>query len=202
MGLSIPFVIVLVGLGVNTVHGSLMNRIGLRLGGKPFHEQHGHRARVPWAVKQMREDLLLDERKPWQDTRNIPNPDGDDEVRPPPCVGICYYNKLVALEAKEDLTRHNEVYKQPDEPCDGTCNDLDEDIASQEDDHNEAFEQMVDDDNANMVDNNIIVIDEDAQSDYSNKNPEATDTIYIDDTAEDSSKRTPDIDIGHMRFGP
>ena len=28
------------------------------------------------------------------------------------CVGICYYNKLVALEAKEDLTRHNEVYKQ------------------------------------------------------------------------------------------
>ena len=91
---------------------------------------------------------------------------------------------------------------QPDEPCDGTCNDLDEDIASQEDDHNEAFEQMVDDDNANMVDNNIIVIDEDAQSDYSNKNPAATDTIYIDDTAEDSSRRTPDIDIGHMRFGP
>ena len=30
------------------------------------------------------------------------------------CVGICYYNKLVALEAKEDLTRHNEVYKQVD----------------------------------------------------------------------------------------
>ena len=70
MGLSISFVIVLLGFGVNTIHGSLMNRIGLRLGGKPFHEQHGHRARVPWAVKQMREDLLLDERKPWQDTRN------------------------------------------------------------------------------------------------------------------------------------
>ena len=70
MGLSIPFVIVLVGLGVNTVHGSLMNRIGLRLGGKPFHEQHGHRERVPWAVKQMREDLLADESKPWQDSRN------------------------------------------------------------------------------------------------------------------------------------
>jgi hypothetical protein len=72
MALSIPFIIVLVGLGVNTVHGSLMNRIGLRLGGKPFHEQHGHghRARVPWAVKQMREDLLADERKPWQDNRN------------------------------------------------------------------------------------------------------------------------------------
>ena len=28
------------------------------------------------------------------------------------CAGTCYYNKLVALEAKEDLTRHNEVYKQ------------------------------------------------------------------------------------------
>ena len=39
-------------------------------------------------------------------------PDDDDEARPPPCVGICYYNKLVALEAKEDLTRHNGVYKQ------------------------------------------------------------------------------------------
>ena len=94
---------------------------------------------------------------------------------------------------------------QPDEPCDGTCDDMDEDIPSQEDDHNEAFEQMVDDDNANMVDNNIIVIDEDAQSDYLTKNsekPEATDTIYIDDTAEDSSKRTPDIDISRIRFGP
>ena len=70
MGLSNPFMIVLVGLGVNTVHGSLMNRIGLRLGGKPFHEQQEHRARVPWAVKQMREDLLAEERKPWQDSRN------------------------------------------------------------------------------------------------------------------------------------
>merc|ERR1719205_425250 len=125
MGLSIPFIIVLMELVMATVHGSLMNRIGLRLGGKPFHEQHGHghRARVPWAVKQMREDLLTDQRKPWQDIRNMPTPDGDDEVRPPPCVGICYYNKLVALEAKEDLTRHNDVYKQnivvPDVVCPG-----------------------------------------------------------------------------------
>ena len=38
--------------------------------------------------------------------------DADDDGRPPPCVGICYYNKLMALEAKEDLTRHNMVYKQ------------------------------------------------------------------------------------------
>ena len=92
---------------------------------------------------------------------------------------------------------------QPDEPCDGTCDDMDEDIPSQEDDHNEAFEHIVEDDNANTVDSNIIVIDEDAQSDYLTKNsenPAATDTIYIDDTAEDSSKHTPDIDIGHMRF--
>ena len=72
MALSITIMIVLVGFGVNTVHGSLMNRIGLRLSGKPFHEPHGHghRARVPWAVKQMREDLLADQSKPWQDNRN------------------------------------------------------------------------------------------------------------------------------------
>ena len=79
---------------------------------------------------------------------------------------------------------------QPDEPCDGTCNDMDEDITSQEDDHNEAFEHIAEDDNAKTVDSNIIVIDEDAQSDYFTKNsekPEATDTIYIDDTAEDST---------------
>ena len=73
---------------------------------------------------------------------------------------------------------------------DGTCDDMDEDIPSQEDDHNEAFEHIVEDDNANTVDSNIIVIDEDAQSDYLTKNSEkleATDTIYIDDTAEDST---------------
>ena len=91
---------------------------------------------------------------------------------------------------------------QPDDPCDGTCDDMGEDIASQEDDHNEAFEHMVEDDNTKTVDSNIIVIDEDAQSDYSKKKPEGTDTIYIDDTAEEGSKHTPDIDIGRMRFGP
>ena len=91
---------------------------------------------------------------------------------------------------------------QADEPCDGTCDDMDEDIESQEDDHNEAFEHMVEDDNANTVDSNIIEIDEDAQSDYSKKKPEGTDTIYIDDTAEEISEHTPDIHIGPMRFGP
>ena len=88
---------------------------------------------------------------------------------------------------------------QADDPCDGTCDDMDEDIASQED----AFEHMAEDDNTNTVDSNIIVIDEEAQSDYFTENsekPEATDTIYIDDTAEDISKPTPDIDIGPMRF--
>ena len=71
MVLCVTFLTVLVGLGVNTVQGSLMSRIGLRLGGKQVHE-HGleHRSRVPWAVKQMREDMLAEERKPWQDTRN------------------------------------------------------------------------------------------------------------------------------------
>ena len=47
---------------------------------------------------------------------------------------------------------------------------MDEDITSQEDDHNEAFEHIAEDDNAKTVDSNIIVIDEDPQSDYSNKN--------------------------------
>ena len=91
---------------------------------------------------------------------------------------------------------------QPDEVCDGACDDMDEDIESQEGDHNEAFEHIVEEDNTNTVDSNIIVIDEDAQSDYLTKNsekPEATDTIYIDGTAEDISKPTPDIDIGPMR---
>ena len=35
----------------------------------------------------------------------------DEEERPTACVGICYYNKLMALEAKEDLASHNLVYK-------------------------------------------------------------------------------------------
>ena len=35
----------------------------------------------------------------------------EEESRPKACVGICYYNKLMALEAKEDLASHNLVYK-------------------------------------------------------------------------------------------
>merc|ERR1712071_493002 len=110
----------------------------------------------------MREDMLAEERKPWQDTRNRVEEDADDDGRPPPCVGICYYNKLMALEAKEDLTKHNMVYKQ----------------ANEEEAPNEELEE-------NESDSNIIVIDDDAQSEHFGANsdkPEATDTIYIDDT--------------------
>ena len=61
-------------LGGTTVSGSLMNRIGIRLGGKAYHERgrsHEHQARVPWAVKQMREDLLAEQDKQhWRYSRN------------------------------------------------------------------------------------------------------------------------------------
>ena len=60
--------ILIILLGANTIQGSLMSRIGLRLSGKKIHETHKNR--VPWAVKQMREDLAEEERKPWRNTRN------------------------------------------------------------------------------------------------------------------------------------
>ena len=69
--LTISFIMV---LGGTTVSGSLMNRIGIRLGGKAYHERgrsHEHQARVPWAVKQMREDLLAEQDKQhWRNSRN------------------------------------------------------------------------------------------------------------------------------------
>ena len=80
---------------------------------------------------------------------------------------------------------------------------MDEDISNEEDDHNEVFEHIDEEDTSNTADSNIIVIDEDTQSEYFSKNsekPEATDMIYIDDTSEDNSKHTPDIDIGRMEF--
>ena len=47
-----------------SVHGSLMSRIGLRLGGTPAHEsQLDHTRRIPWAVKEM-----MEEEKRQQDT--------------------------------------------------------------------------------------------------------------------------------------
>ena len=80
---------------------------------------------------------------------------------------------------------------------------MDEDIANEEDNDNEAFEHMDEEETSNTADSNIIVIDEDAQIEYINKNsekPEASDMIYIDDTSEDNSQHTPDIDIGRMEF--
>merc|ERR1719474_1209729 len=35
-----------------------------------------------------------------------------NDGRPPPCIGICYYQKLQALQAREELTKHNQVLKQ------------------------------------------------------------------------------------------
>merc|ERR1712117_203849 len=63
-----------------------------RLGGKAYHERgrsHEHQARVPWAVKQMREDILAEQDKPWRNNRNRGEPDYEDEGRPPPCEGDC-----------------------------------------------------------------------------------------------------------------
>merc|ERR1719300_213812 len=128
---------VLLVLVVGVAHGSLMNRIGLRLGSKHIRERGpGHKPRVPWAVKHMREEQKEIEDNAWRN-RHRGDPDPDDDGRPPPCVGICYYNKLMALEAKEELTRHNEVYKQEDELCTGSCNDMDEDITNDEENQNE-----------------------------------------------------------------
>merc|ERR1712130_1090647 len=102
---------------INISQASLMTRIGLRLGGKHnsvSHQVGTHRSRVPWAVRIQREEE---------------QEEGGDGGKA--CVGICYYNKLVALEAKEDLTRHNEVYKQniivPDVVCPGGNCGLNED---------------------------------------------------------------------------
>jgi len=103
-----------------------MTRIGLRLGGKHnsvSHQVGTHRSRVPWAVRIQREE----EQEEWgkKDKERVrarvaEQEEGGEGGKA--CVGICYYNKLVALEAKEDLTRHNEVYKQnvlPDVVCPG-----------------------------------------------------------------------------------
>lgn len=96
-----------------------MSRIGLRLGGKPAHEsQIDHGRRVSWAVRE-----LMEEQKRQQDTYTVTHaadPEEDREGRPPPCVGICYYKKLQALQAKEALlASHNYVVKQEEEDGDG-----------------------------------------------------------------------------------
>ena len=114
---------------LHTAQSSLMSRIGLRLGAAHAHNRGAldHKPRQPWAVKNMKEEMLASERKPWQPLKTsqiifsimifyrifIGQQIGaiDEDERPQACVGICYYNKLMALEAKEDLTNHNLVYK-------------------------------------------------------------------------------------------
>merc|ERR1712130_955637 len=130
-GLVLSFLLPL----INISQASLMTRIGLRLGGKHnsvSHQVGTHRSRVPWAVRIQREE----EQEEWgkKDKERVrarlaEQEEGGDGGKA--CVGICYYNKLVALEAKEDLTRHNEVYKQniivPDVVCPGGNCGLNED---------------------------------------------------------------------------
>ena len=58
---------VLLVLVVGVAHGSLMNRIGLRLGSKHIRERGpGHKPRVPWAVKHMREEQKEIEDNAWR----------------------------------------------------------------------------------------------------------------------------------------
>ena len=73
MKLGYVLFVATVFLGGTAVDGSLMNRIGLRLGGKAYHEKHTHehhRPRVPWAVKHMREDMMNEDTKPWKNNRS------------------------------------------------------------------------------------------------------------------------------------
>merc|ERR1719273_2471164 len=119
---------------LHTAGASLMSRIGLRLGAAHLKKSAlEHKPRTPWAVRNMKEELLANERKPWQPPRQRQFSDSyEEESRPKACVGICYYNKLMALEPKEDLASHNLVYKdQKEEPCDNensACNEMEEDI--------------------------------------------------------------------------
>ena len=55
---------------LHTAQGSLMSRIGLRLGAAHLKKSAlDHKPRTPWAVKNMKEEMLANERKPWQPPR-------------------------------------------------------------------------------------------------------------------------------------
>merc|ERR1711990_10764 len=120
-GLALSFLLPL----INISQASLMTRIGLRLGGKHnsvSHQVGTHRSRVPWAVRIQREEEQEEWGKKDKERVRARVAEQEEGEGSKACVGICYYNKLVALEAKEDLTRHNEVYKQnvvPDVVCPG-----------------------------------------------------------------------------------
>merc|ERR1711893_342450 len=114
--------------------------------------------------------MLANERKPWQPLNLKPRQIGniEEEDRPTACVGICYYNKLMALEAKEDLASHNLVYKDQGDsgPCDindTACNEMEEDI----------------------------IFDEDEESGERRKAAAESDTIYIDDNSEEEAYNGP-----------
>jgi len=89
-----------------------MSRIGLTLGGRPAHlNQLDHTRRIPWAVQQ----VMDDERREKESLPFLHKPDvssEENEGRPPPCVGICYYQKLQALQEREKLLNHNDVLKE------------------------------------------------------------------------------------------
>jgi len=76
------------------------------------HQVGTHRSRVPWAVKIQREEEQEEWGKKDKERVRARVAEQEEGEGSKACVGICYYNKLVALEAKEELTRHNEVYKQ------------------------------------------------------------------------------------------
>merc|ERR1712079_141226 len=162
---------------LHTAQGSLMSRIGLRLGAAHLKKSAlDHKPRTPWAVRNMKEEMLANERKPWQPPKQRQFSDSyEEESRPKACVGICYYNKLMALEAKEDLASHNLVYKdQKEEPCDNdsACNEMEEDIIFN-------TEQQ----EGKSGDNNVILIDGENQGAGRKKSLNSGDlgAIYIDD---------------------
>jgi len=180
-----------------------MSRIGLRLGAAHVHHQSAldHKPRQPWAVRNMKAEMLANERKPWQPLKPRQIGNIEEEDRPTACVGICYYNKLMALEAKEDLANHNLVYKdQPSnnipEPCDNInniCNDMEEDIT------------VVDEVGPELSpDSNVIVIDDEAGAEkrhFGHGSSVTGDTIYIDDNEPERLQNDDNtVDFSHAQF--
>jgi len=140
----LPVCVVLLACG-HSCNGSLMSRIGLTLGGRPAHEnQIDHTRRIPWAVKEMMEEEQAKQQLPFIKKADVAV-DGD---RPPPCVGICYYHKLQALQAREEMTRHNQILKEDCESGECTADykaDADKSGPTMEEDEEaEAVEMAVD----------------------------------------------------------
>ena len=52
---------------------------------------------------------------------------------------------------------------QSEKPCDGGCNDMEEDIANEEENHNEIFEHIEEEDTSNTCDIDYFVHDNDAE---------------------------------------